>query len=209
MELIEQEIEARERADTSAITSSSSRDSRRSIPSTTATFVVGSQRVNCCYCRESHFPSACKSVTDVETRKQVLRREGRCYVCLKRNHLSRDCRSNIRCSQCNGRHHVSLCQRAQGQKNVSTSDRGTDSERNPSERQLPSTQMYVGTKTPVLLQTATAPAYGKSTTIQARIILDSGSQRSYTTNQLKDELALETVRTDMISIKTFGSCVEK
>ena len=209
MELIEQEIEARERADTSAITSSSSRDSRRSIPSTTATFVVGSQRVNCCYCRESHFPSACKSVTDVETRKQVLRREGRCYVCLKRNHLSRDCRSNIRCSQCNGRHHVSLCQRAQGQKNVSTSDRGTDSERNPSERQLPSTQMYVGTKTPVLLQTATAPTYGKSTTIQARIILDSGSQRSYVTNRLRDRLALETVRTDMISIKTFGSSVEK
>ena len=49
MELIEQEIEARERADTSAITSSTSCDSRRSIPSTTATFVVGSQRVNCCY----------------------------------------------------------------------------------------------------------------------------------------------------------------
>ena len=83
MELIEQEIEARERADTSAITSSTSRDYRRSIPSTTATFVVGSQRVNCCYCRESHFPSACKSVTDVETRKQVLRREGRCSYILK------------------------------------------------------------------------------------------------------------------------------
>ena len=120
MELIEQEIEARERADTSAITSSTSRDSRRS---TAATFVVGSQRANCCYCRESHFPSACKSVTGVETRKQVLRREGRCYVCLKRNHLSRDCRSNTRCNQCNGRHHTSLCQRAQGQTNVTTSDR--------------------------------------------------------------------------------------
>ena len=41
-----------------------------SIPSTTATFVVGGQRENCCYCRESHFPSACKSV--IEERREML-----------------------------------------------------------------------------------------------------------------------------------------
>ena len=36
-----------------------------------------------------------------------------------------------------------------------------------------------------------------------------GSQRSYITNRLRDRLTLETVRTDIISIKTFGSSVEK
>ena len=34
---------------------------------------------------------------------------GRCFVCLKRNHLSHDCRSLIKCVRCNGRNHASVC----------------------------------------------------------------------------------------------------
>ena len=30
-------------------------------------------------------------------------------MCLKRRHLSRDCRSPNRCARCNGQHHTSIC----------------------------------------------------------------------------------------------------
>ena len=101
-----------------------------------------------------------------------------------------------------GRHHTSVCQKDQGQTSIS------ETEQSPSVGQQPSLQLYVDSKTPVLLQTAPAPVCGSTTqltTTQARIILDSGSQRSYVTTRLKDMLSLETVRTEIILIKTFGS----
>ena len=84
MKLIEQEIEARERAATSAITHSLPCAPKRVGPATAATFVARGHGVSCCYCKLAHAPNACHVVTDVEARRQVLRREGRCYVCLKK-----------------------------------------------------------------------------------------------------------------------------
>ena len=113
-----------------------------------------------------------------------------------------------------------MCQRDQGQTSVSDMERSSSEGQRPSsEGQRPSSegqqstslQVYVDSKTPVLLQTATAPVFGSTTrltTVQARIILDSGSQRSYVTTRLKEILSLEAVRTEMISIKTFGSSNE-
>jgi len=41
--------------------------------------------------------------------------------------------------------------------------------------------------------------------VKARIILDSGSQRSYITKSLKDELSLPVECQETMLIKTFGS----
>ena len=40
--------------------------------------------------------------------------------------------------------------------------------------------------------------------VKARIILDSGSQRSYITNRLKDELSLPVECQETMLIETFG-----
>ena len=40
------------------------------------------------------------TITEVGARKDILRKAGRCYVCLRKNHVSKDCRL------CRGRHHV-------------------------------------------------------------------------------------------------------
>ena len=47
----------------------------------------------CTYCKQPHASNKCKTVTDVQKRKEMLRKEGRCYVCLKKHHLSCDCPS--------------------------------------------------------------------------------------------------------------------
>ena len=62
-----------------------------------------------CLCRQSHSSSSCTTIIDVSQRKAILKRSGRCYVCLKRHHLSRDCRSAVKYVRCNGRHHTSIC----------------------------------------------------------------------------------------------------
>ena len=58
----------------------------------------------------------------------------------------------------------------------------------------------------VLLQTATAEATNqdgsKSTSI--KILFDSGSQRSYVTENLKTRLGLKSTKTDTLHLNTFG-----
>ena len=56
-----------------------------------------------------HASNAYNTITNVAACKELLRRSGRCFICLRRNHVSRDCRSRVRCHKCNGRHHIGIC----------------------------------------------------------------------------------------------------
>ena len=105
MRIIEGEIEARERA--SGTNAKFNKMPVRAPPPTTAALMAGggASIVSCCFCRQLHALASCSTVSDVAERKLVLRRSGRCFVCLKKYHMSRDCRSRLRCSNCNGRHH--------------------------------------------------------------------------------------------------------
>ena len=72
--------------------------------------------------------------------------------------------------------------------------------------------MYIDMKSTVLLQTATATVYSADRpddTTVIRLILDSGSQRSYITSKLRDSLRLPRKQSRTVSIKTFGSQVER
>jgi len=60
----------------------------------------------------------------------------------------------------------------------------------------------------VLLQTAIAEVYNPknlSSTLKVRLILDSGSQRSFLTEQVKNTLGLQRVQQQKLSILIFGS----
>jgi len=82
--------------------------STRSVPTATS-LVAGDGRPRCCYCRQIHPSVSCKMITDVAHRKSILKKTGRCFVCLKRHHMSKDCCSPVLCAKCNGHHHTSVC----------------------------------------------------------------------------------------------------
>jgi len=67
--------------------------------------------------------------------------------------------------------------------------------------------LHEGGKNSVLLQTATAnvsnPRSGK--TVQARLVFDSGSLRSYITSNLRRSLGPPSLRYENLVIKTFGA----
>ena len=74
------------------------------------------------------------------------------------------------------------------------------------------TNLFVSSKIPVLLQTAQANITQSDATVNSvkvRVILDSGSQRSYITNRVRNQLDLPTERTDRMVIKTFDSEEER
>ena len=192
----------------------------RGLPSTAAALMAGNQGTpHRVYCEQRHKSSACTAVTSMEARKDVLQRSGRCYVCLRKHHLSRDCRSQNVCNQCRGRHHISICPRkaSETSSNQSSTPQGltvrpqVPSVLTPGNTQGATNNLYVDAQTPVLLQTAKLqlhnldPNLSTSYHVTIRGILDSGSQRTYVRSRVKEILHLTAVRAESLHIKTFGS----
>ena len=78
-------------------------------PTSSAVFNHSEQSSHCVYCEQTHLSSSCTVVTEVTAKIEVLRRSGRCYICLKKRHISRDCRSKTNCGNCRGCHHTTIC----------------------------------------------------------------------------------------------------
>ena len=179
-------------------------------------------------------------------------------MCLRKGHLSRECKSTGRCRHCKGHHHSSICEHSSSgveKHQVGSTRPGTNVQSSskvtqpgsvqdnasiqnhsapsntlqsapcatpqnlrtpitglnpaaPTFTSTPSTSFYAGSSQVVLLQTAIAKVYNPnnpSSTLKVQLILDSGSQHSYLTEQVKNTLGLQRVKHQELSILTFGS----
>ena len=242
------ELEARERiaavSNTPKATSSSIQNKLRALFPTVAALLspqegkpqASKTSITCSFCRQKHSSASYTVVTDVRARKNLLRAQGRCFLCLKRSHLSRDCTSSIKCAKCSRRHHLSICDSDLSNITAGNSPReevlntaSSDQQEisviiaNSAETTIISdvinaevtsqpggsvTNLYVNSKTQILLQTARARvsrADNQNYEINARVLFDSGSQRSYVKSNLKEQLAVPTLRKEKLIIKTFGN----
>ena len=216
MKILEREVDARERASSTGTPATPRRVQPRT-PTAAALMASNSGPASgsfsCVYCGQSHTSSSCTVITDVTARKDILRKAGRCYLCLRRHHLSKNCHSNFSCRKCRGRHHVSICPRQNPEYRITApaaSGQGPSNDTPPSQGSTPrsTNAMYIGAQTPVLLQTARLQLFNPSLgmpCIVARAIMDGGSQRTYITCHLRDQLNLPTMGSESLQIKTFGT----
>lgn len=237
--LFRQELEARERANLQGLHAPKQPNHQRNrIPPSASSLLSSYQDTTCTYCQEKHLSANCKTVTNITARRDILKRSGRCFICLRKNHISRDCQSNNKCFKCGKRHHASLCASHQPPQNpprhsprlppqapkenekLSVQSTRSDSKDLPREPEglaqdrnqqeqpaIVSHTTYIDTRTSILLQTAKANIYKQGIPeekVKIRLILDSGSQRSYVTTKLKDRLNLNPEGTETLLIKTFG-----
>ena len=107
LELLEAEVEARERASSNSTASGNNFRGRQ--PPSAAVVRTVSSPITCTYCQGAHASNSCQSVSHVTARKDILWKGGQCFLCLKKNHLCRDCNSKTQCFKCRGRHHISIC----------------------------------------------------------------------------------------------------
>ena len=84
-------------------------NSRRPRKLPTGAALLVNTPLQCCFCQQEHSSQGCKVVVGVEARRVKLRRSGRCYICLARGHMSRNCRRRFKCLSCKGRHHIANC----------------------------------------------------------------------------------------------------
>ena len=118
---------------------------------------------SCCYCSHSHKPSSCETVVHVDARKQILKKSGRCFICLRKGHLSKECRSTGRCRLCKSRHHSSICDHSTtGSRGGKPPDQPTqtttqpaNSGRQPSNTTVQPTSVQSIPSTPAIPQSAT------------------------------------------------------
>ena len=226
LEVFQEELEARERA---AILKNKSREiPKRNKEQPTARTFLGSGNIGCCYCsKEDHAPVNCKTIVSV-AQNRFLRENGRCFVCLRRGHIGRNCRSSVRCGVCKGRHNTSVCFKSkQGCSTDSSSTphtedrptgsqtpqlRGLNPETPPFEPPQATGSFLVNGTNAILLQTAQAIAFNleqPEKRMQLHVLLDSGSQCSYVTKGACKRLALCSLGSKSVSIMTFGSRQEQ
>ena len=206
----EEELTARERANPQV----SRRNGDKPPHPTASALFTGSREPmpdpQCSYCQQSHPSASCPTVTTLDERKQILMSSGRCYNCLRRRHLSRECRSASRCQNCKRKHHTSICDAGSNRppRPSLTSGSGPNTGVNPSQSTRTTSTLCSDNLPTVFLQTARAVIYHPNDphiSLEVRLILDGGSQKSYISRRACDWLGVEPREEQSLSIATFGS----
>ena len=142
--------------------------------------------MKCLFCDKKHESEKCHIVTEIQARKNILKKKKLCFVCLKPHHVAKDCKSKISCYNCKKRHHVAVC-----------------SHKNP-EGDASSTTV-ANSQGDVLLQTAKVQVKNQLTEhmLHPRVLFDSCSQLSYATPSLQRKLNLVSTKPKDISIQAF------
>ena len=80
---------------------------KKDISHIAATLLIkGTTRNIVCNFQGEHYSASCGKIKD----GKLLRREGRCFLCLSSDHRTSNCISNRRSWHCGRRHHQSLCE---------------------------------------------------------------------------------------------------
>ena len=157
---------------------------------------------SCYYCGKNHWSDECKQYPDIKSRKKKA--NGCCFICLKKGHLLKECTSTRPSAYCkkSGNHHRSLYPK---QFNQSTELSNATIE----ETEEPK---LVAISEQVIMQTAQVDLVNPTnleSKHETRLLLDSGSQRSYILKELADKMNLKSSHKSFLTIYTFGTTKPK
>ena len=216
LRILQEEIESREMCQ---LMTSALPPSKKDVPLsseadqyTAASLVAEAKSVRqCVFCNREHPPSRCSVVTDIQSRKSILRKKGRCFLCLQSSHISRNCKSTYRCVKCNSRHNVSICEPPPRQQDPPPADppKNEPSHKpgiNPLAKSFSGTTQATRHADTIFLQTAAAKITDdKSMTSRTvRVLFDGCSQKSFVTSHAVEGLNLDVTRTEKLIVNGFG-----
>lgn len=179
---------------------------RSSLMSKTSAF-QSSVTKRCCFCNlTNHSTEDCRRSIKYDDKKEKLREENRCFRCTRPNHNARVCKATVVCKRCKARHATSMC-RTKGSEGSKPNDKSE--ERNDDMAVKKSCNLLASSKLQeerqrVLLQTAIAWTEGESKGAYARILFDSGSQRSFIQTSLSRRIGCKVLRRERLTVGSFG-----
>ena len=152
----------------------------------------------CVFCENrGHWAQDCERVVDITERIEKLKKAHRCFLCLSRGHTSSNCRKKgrVQCTRCRRPHHQSLCDEAITNTGVGDQNNVTAVGK-----------VDVDTPAFTYLQTARVRITGPTGLSRiTRCVLDGGSQSSFITDTLIEDLKLRTIEHREINVAAFES----
>ena len=76
---------------------------------TAAALVANQDKKSCAFCLKNHPHEDCDGVQDPKTRKTLVLKYGRCFLCLVKGHRASNCSSKIKCCNCKCQSSASCC----------------------------------------------------------------------------------------------------
>ena len=116
-------------------------------------------------------------ITDVNSRKAILKTKGKCFVCLRSGHKASECKSINNCYKCGSQHHLSICDFH------FIREKKTDED----EKDLNNAYFEWGRRSSLTVVFNKENSNKKK---NVRILFDKGSQKSFINQSLRDEFNL-------------------
>ena len=163
----------------------------------------------CLFCDYQHATSKCRKVKHmtITDRRDRLIRAGACFWCLEPRHRAAECPSNRpRCERCSGPHHSLLCERS-ASRTVNTAQletSATEPPSNPTVIAASANGASAGCNGAILMQTARVYAMGETDRKVVRVMLDTGSNQSFVTSVVADQLHCQQLALDDMNVQSFG-----
>ena len=161
--------------------------------------------IACRYCKGKHWNDECQNYPTVEARKQRIK--GSCYICLKQGHKTNDCTLTKACYYCHktNNHHRSLCpQEFSPTREFMKESANLVEEVLHDEEQDVTENVLLSSGESVLMQTAKTRVSNPMKNVHQtiRLLLDTGSQRTYITESLAKALGLKMGEPSEITLVT-------
>ena len=172
----------------------------------------------CVFCNSINHPSwRCLKISNPQHKRTILKRYGLCFICFHKGHLASSYTlTHYSCNKCKGKYNISIFieskkpndrnnTRSSGQSNMASMDENNTNHTNGTTNNF--TSNTTNNVNNIFLQTAKATATDLNDLSYAniRIKFNSGSQRKYVNEHLKQILNLKTLRTEKLVLKTFGN----
>lgn len=178
------------------------------------TTMLTDSKLTCRICNKNHVYYKCN--LPVSSKLEIVKRNKLCFKCCGKNHSASECRNKTGCQKCKGGHNSSLCWKVEENSSahmVSESAATDDSSQTLNPEIPPFSMLFnkepasnLPVKNHVFLATALVnisnPTNGHSK--QARVLFDSGSQRSFINKSLAKELNLPIHGSENMTVNTFG-----
>ena len=178
----------------------------RGQPASAAALHTNYQNSLCNFCNKNHKSENCFAVLKLNgnERYEKIKSCGLCFTCLKKGHYSNDCSS--KCTKCNGKHNIILC-------GVRLATPASDELVKVNTVGESAVGLHVAGDNfkfkggnVIVLQTSMVKVLGNDGVFhEARILFDSGADRTYVRHGLVRQCKSEWVNSEFLAFSTFGS----